>query len=320
MNSTTIRAVLYSLGAALVAFAAAAAPAAEKAGANDTLKQYVAELRQNPASTELRDKIIKYVQAMKQKPPAPEEYERATVRGNAFLRKAADPADFKRVAEEFAAAVASAPWIADGYVNLAIAQEKTGQFADAVQSLNFALIADPNAKNSRDIRNKIYELEVYAEEAKQAIKPGPALPTLAPVPVTPVKKAAPDAAKKTESPEKKVKPETLMGNWYYKDVSPRGPEEVVTHAFSISQNQAGELVAAPPRRGVTIGTVSAFELAGASVKIEVSWKSSNIPGYWKKELYTMTLSDDEKKMTGTYRQQSSGARGEFSEEKTLFKQ
>jgi len=316
---TTVALILVTVLSA--PFIAQSAP--DKGGSLDTLKQYMVDLKKTPNSAELKEKIIKYAQSMKQKPPVPEEYERQMARGNAFMKKAADEAGFKKAVDEFQDALLLAPWMPDAYVDIAAAQEKANLFAEAIQNLNLALLADPNAKNSRELRNKIYELEVYAEEAHQNLKGGPTAPppapAVVPVPTTIVKKA-PAEKKKPEAQEKKINPKVFAGNWYYKDTAPRGGEEITTHAFTINLNAAGELVAAPPRRssGAT-GVVSAFELDGNAIRVQVTWKLPSIPSYWKSEEFDVKLSDDESKLLGSYRVKSSG-RGEFSEDKVLYKQ
>jgi tetratricopeptide (TPR) repeat protein len=300
----------------------AAVPAAEKAGGSlDTLKQYVLDLRKNPESVELREKVIKYSQTLKQKPPVPEEFERQMARGSAFLKKASDADGYKKAVDEFQSALALAPWVAEGYINLATAQEKAGMFAEAIQNLNFALLADPNAKNARETRNHIYELEVYAEDAKQALKISPSVPLAPPPPPTPVKVTTP-APKKQQAavPEKKTNPKAFVGSWFYKDTAPRGGEDVTSQAFTITMGADGRLVAAAPRRSTgATGTVTVFELADDSIHIQVTWKLATIPSYWKTEDYEMALLSDETKMKGSYRIKSSG-KGEYAEDKPLFKQ
>ncbi len=295
--------------------------AAEKgAGSPETLKQLVADLKKSPDSIELREKVIKHAQGMKQKPPVPEEYERQMARGSAFFKKASDKAGFQRAADEYKAAVAAAPWISEGYEHLAEAQEKAELYAEAIQNLNFALIADPNAKNSRELRNRVYELEVFAEEANQKLKASPAVPPPAPPAPPLVAKPAPPAPKKQAAPEKKINPKVFVGNWFYKDTAPRGGDDITTQAFAINMNSAGELTAAAPRRSTgAIGAVTVFEVDGDSIHIQVTWKLATIPSYWKTEDYEVSLTNDETKLAGRYRIKSSGAR-EFAEEKTLFKQ
>ena len=322
IRTKSLVAVMLALMAGLLA-AQPASAATDKGGGGspDTLKQYVLDLKKTPENVELREKVIKYAQTLKQKPPVPEEFERQMARGSAFLKKATDADGSKKAAEEFQAAVAIAPWMAEGYLNLATAQEKANLFAEAIQNLNFFLLADPNAKNAREIRNHIYELEVYAEDAKQALKVSPSVPIPPPPPPTPVKVTAPSPKKQqAAAPEKKTNPKAFVGNWFYKDSAPRGGEDVTTQAFTINMGSDGKLVASAPRRSTgATGTVTVFELADDSIHIQVTWKLATIPSYWKTEDYEMTLSNDETKMKGSYRIKSSG-KGEYTEDKVLFKQ
>jgi tetratricopeptide (TPR) repeat protein len=291
-------------------------------GSPETLKQYVADLKKSPENAELREKVIRYAQTLKQKPPAPEEYERQMARGAAYLKKAADTEGYSKAIEAFKAAVALAPWMAEGYGDLAAAQEKSGQFAEAIQNLNFSLLADPNAKNARDIRNHIYELEVYAEDAKQALKAAPSVPIPPLPPPTPVKVTTPPPKKQqAAAPEKKpTNPKAFVGSWFYKDTAPRGGEDVTTQAFTITMGTDGKLVAAAPRRSTgATGMVTVFELADDSIRIQIMWKLANVPSYWKSEEYDLALSSDETKLKGSYKIKSSG-KGEFAEDKVLFKQ
>jgi tetratricopeptide (TPR) repeat protein len=296
----------------------AAVLAAEKGGSPETLKQYVADLKKNPENAELREKTIKYAQTFKQKPAAPEEYERRLSRGTAYLKKATDSDGYMKAMEELRVAIALAPWIADGYENLAAAQEKAGLFAESIQSLNFTLLADPNAKNARELKNHTYELEVYAEDAKQALKASPNVAPLAPAPPTPVKVAP--VAKKPVAPEKKTNPKAFVGSWFYKDTAPRGGDQLTTQAFTINMGSDNRLVASAPRRSTgAVGTITVFELDDDTIRIQVTWKLATIPSYWKTEDYELTLSDNESKLKGSYRIKSSG-KGEFSEDKVFFKQ
>lgn len=312
-------AVMVMLITGLLVVQALGAPAA--GGSQDTLKQYVADLKKSPENAELREKVIKYAQTMKQKPTAPEEFERQMARGSAYLKKATDNEGFNKAVDTFKSALALAPWEAEGYVELATAQEKAGLFAEAIQNLNFALLADPNAKNAREIRNHIYELEVYAEDAKQTLKASPNVPLAPPPPPTPVIVKAPSPKKQAAAaPEKKTNPKAFVGSWFYKDTATRGGEDITIQAFTITMGADGKLVASAPRRSTgATGTVTAFELSDDSIHILVTWKLATIPSYWKTEDYDMTLSNDETKLKGSYRIKSSG-KGEYAEDKVLFKQ
>jgi tetratricopeptide (TPR) repeat protein len=297
--------------------ASAAVFAAEKGGSLETLRQYVADLKKNPENAALREKTIKYAQTFKQKPPVPEDYERHLSRGTTYLKLATDSDGYVKAMEELRAAVAVAPWLAEGYENLAQAQEKAGLFAEAIQSLNFTLLADPSTKNARDIKNHTYELEVYAEDAKQALKTSPNVALPPPAPPTPVKIAP--IAKKQTAPEKKTNPKVFVGTWFYKDTAPRG-EQISTQAFTINMGADGKLIASAPRRSTgAVGTVSVFELDDDTIRIQITWKLATIPSYWKTEDYELTLTDNDSKLKGSYRIKSSG-KGEFAEDKVFFKQ
>ena len=148
-----------------------------KKGGSEELKQYVEDLKKNPGDKALREKIIKM--AAKSAPALPEEAERNMARGTAFAQKAGDLAGYKKAIAEFESAANSAPWLALAYFNLGVMQEKAGLFNEAIQSLKFYLLGNPDAKNARDVKNKIYALEADAE----ALQAGMNAP--APVPAWP---------------------------------------------------------------------------------------------------------------------------------------
>lgn len=280
----------------------------------DAIKKHVAELNKKPEDMKLREKIITLAQKMKKSPPVPEEYERLMSRGNAFLKLAGDVDGFNKAIAEFKEAVALAPWKSDAYVNLADAQEKAGLFAVAIVNLKFAILAEPNAKDERELRNKIYELEVFAEDAKQALKSSPNVPP--PPPPAPPTVARPAPPKKKAA--RKTDPKVYVGNWYYKDTGPRGGS-FTTHAFTISMNERGELAAQAPRRTTgAIGKVSLFEVSNDGLHVQISWKLTNVPSYRKTEDYDVTLSRNNEKLSGPYKVKSSGR--DFAQDVVLFKQ
>jgi tetratricopeptide (TPR) repeat protein len=282
----------------------------------ETLRQYVTDLKKNPENIEMREKLIKFAQGLKKNPPVPEEYERLMSRGSAFLKLASDIDGFAKAIGEFKAAVALAPWKGDAYMNLAEAQEKAGQFADAIVNLKFAILAEPKGKNERDIRNRIYELEVFAENARQAAKASPSVPPPPPPPPPTVAKQAPP--KKPLPAAKKTDPKVLVGNWYYKDTGPRGGE-LTTHAFTISMNEKGELAAQAPRRSTgAVGNVTVFDVSDDGIRIQITWKLLNVPSYLKVEDYDLTIIGNDAKLAGPYKVKSSGR--DFAQDVVLFKQ
>lgn len=282
----------------------------------DALKQYVSDLKKNPEDMALREKLIKHAQDMRKAPPVPEEYERLMSRGNAFLKLATDVDGFNKAIAEFKNSIALAPWKADAYVNLADAQEKAGLFAEAIVNLKFAILAEPSAKDERNLRNKIYELEVFAEDAKQALKASPSVP--APAPPAPPTVAKQTAPKAPAASAKKTDPKVFVGSWYYKDTGPRGGD-LTTHAFTIIMSDKGELAAQAPRRTTgAIGQVTLFEVSNDGVHVQITWRLANVPSYSKVEDYDVTLTSNDTKLAGPYKMKSSGR--DFAQDVVLFKQ
>jgi tetratricopeptide (TPR) repeat protein len=316
--------------AALV-FITTPALAAKKTSAvsQETFDQYVENLKKNPRDNALREKIIKLALTMKPAPTVPENAERNMARGTTFAQKAVDTAGYKRAIAEFEAATNSAPWLALAYYNLGVVQEQADLYAETIQSLKFYLMAAPDAKNAREVKNKIYALEADVEDLK-AVKNAPAAPPAAPEAVPGKSLAVVGKANlsiesekelniiKMPPAEKKSRIPSFIGNWFFKDTM-RG-EELTIQAFEISKNANGDIVAAAPKRGADyVPTIRTFEIADKTMKINIHWRMKSVVGYWKIESYTLTLSDDGTKLAGPYSQKSVGGRNiEF--DRTLFRQ
>ena len=164
---------------------------AEQAGKlRQALTHYVTALQSvsegSPKDQRLREKIIKLAQKIQPPPEILEEVYRYMARGEAFVEAAKDKDGFLRAAREFQSAANAAPWLADAYYNLGVVQDKAVLHKKAIKSLNFYLLAAPDATDGRSVRNLIYKIEARQEEAS----------TLA----------------KTER-DKKESLETLSGNW-----------------------------------------------------------------------------------------------------------
>ncbi|MGE5172766.1 MAG: hypothetical protein ACM3MD_02945 [Betaproteobacteria bacterium] len=310
-----------------------AAPSKKSGASYDTLKQYADELKKNPGDVALREKIIKLALSLKPAPSIPEAAERSVVRGTAFFQKATDSNGYKKAIAEFEAATNAAPWLALAYYNLGVAQEKTGLYAEAIQNLKFYLMAAPDAKNARDVKNKVYALEVDVEDL-QASKTVPA-----PAPAPPPASAPPSQAKSLDiagkptlaiepvekslnilklSPEKKAKLPSFTGAWFFKDVL-RG-EELTIEAFEISKNANGDLVVTPPKRAAdSYANVTQFEISDRKLRLQMKWKMKSVVGYWKTETYELTLSEDGKKLSGAHNQKSVGGRN-IDMDRVLFRQ
>ncbi len=326
-----LQSFLALLIALCVALPCTAAPAPKKPSAGaDELRQYVQELKKNPADKALREKIIKTASGMKPAPSIPEDVERNMARGTTFAQKATDAAGYRKAIAEFQAATNSAPWLALAYYNLGVVQEKAGLFKEAIESLNFYLKAVPDAKNSREVKNKIYALEADAEAVQAGMNAAP--------PPAPAPAATPAAGKQlavAATPTLEIEPEKPLkiikmpkdkktpvrnfeGNWYFKETI--NGEDRVYHAFEIAKNGNGDLALIPPKRAAdSVATVNTFEINDKALKVQMKWKMKSVVGYWKTETYQLTLSDDGSKLTGSHNQQSVGNRN-IDMDRVLFRQ
>jgi hypothetical protein len=136
---------------------------AQDPGPQQTLNQYVADLQRSPNDTALRAKIIGFVQTMRPAPAIPEEARGHYVMAATFMEKAKDNTGFERAVLEYKAALLAAPWWADAYKKLAIAQKAAEKYDDAVASLNFYLLTQP--ADARDAQDEIYKLKALKESA-----------------------------------------------------------------------------------------------------------------------------------------------------------
>lgn len=132
------------------------------------LKELVAQLQENPADYPLREAIIKLALTLKPMPVVADEAEVLAGRGSYLMKKAKSPDDYAAAAEAFGKAVLVAPWVGDHYFNLALAQEKAGEYTSAKTSLKLYLLARPDAKDRREVLSRMGELDVQAEEAARA--------------------------------------------------------------------------------------------------------------------------------------------------------
>ncbi len=315
---------------AIIALGNTAHAGKKSSTSQESLKQSMEDLKKNPSDTALREKIIKLALSMRPAPAVPEDAERNMARGTAFAQKAIDNTGYKKAIIEFESAANAAPWLALAYYNLGVVQEKASLYNEAIQNLKLYLFAAPDAKNAREVKNKIYALEVDAEDV-QAGKNAPA-----PTPTQsagagkslalagqPSLEIEPEQQLKIvkmppPSPDKKSKVPNFVGSWYFKDTL-RG-EEVTIHAFEISKNANGDLVLTPPKRVAdSTATINIFEIQDKNLKIQMRWKMKSVVGYWKTETYVLTVSEDGTKLTGSHNQQSVGGRN-IDMDRVLFRQ
>ena len=87
--------------------------------------------------------------------PAVEWFER----GNLYFNRG----DYERAIHEFKKAVELSPNWDRAFFNLALIQEKTNQYNDALANFEMYLKLSPNAADAKSVRGKIYELEYKAK-------------------------------------------------------------------------------------------------------------------------------------------------------------
>ena len=136
-----------------------------------TLNQYVADLQKNPNDYVLREKIIKHVQAMSPKPAVPDEAQKYMDRGLAAIEGGKGEEDFRAASAEFLKAVNLAPWLGNAYRNLAIAQDKSGQYDAALRNLRLYLLTSPSPADEAWAKSLINKVEYRKEKAARESSP-----------------------------------------------------------------------------------------------------------------------------------------------------
>jgi tetratricopeptide (TPR) repeat protein len=148
---------------------------AEQAGKlREALTHYVAALQSTPVGSDadqhLREMIIAVELKIKPRPAIPEDAERHMARGRAAVKEAKNPQDFEDAIQEFKQAVRTAPWLADGYYNLGVVQDKAVHYAEAIRNLKLYLVAAPDATDAKDVQSLIYEVEYRRDKAQKVAK------------------------------------------------------------------------------------------------------------------------------------------------------
>jgi tetratricopeptide (TPR) repeat protein len=131
----------------------------------EQLNQLVEELQKNPADAALRERLIKHARTVKPAPALPEEAERRLARGAAAVKAAKSPLDYQEAAKEFEQATLAAPWLASAYLSLGTARNQAEDYGGAASAFKFYLLAAPNARNAKEIKALMYEMEFKQEKA-----------------------------------------------------------------------------------------------------------------------------------------------------------
>ena len=135
------------------------------------LNQYISELQKNPNDYALREKIVRHVQTMKPAPGVPDEARRFMNRGMAAAEGAKTASDYRDAIQEFQKAVNIAPWLGSGYRNLAVVQDKAGQYAQALQNLKLYLLTNPPAADAEAAKTMMDKIEYRQEKAAKESSP-----------------------------------------------------------------------------------------------------------------------------------------------------
>lgn len=126
----------------------------------------IKELGASPSNAKLREEIIALQKQIKPPPAVPEPALAALARGNAALKEASSASGYQRAIAAFEDSVRTAPWWADAYYNLSLAQEAAGKFDDAIASLRFYLLAAPPGTDTSAANRRLGGLEVKKATAR----------------------------------------------------------------------------------------------------------------------------------------------------------
>jgi tetratricopeptide (TPR) repeat protein len=125
------------------------------------------------SSDEQRLRLRAINAALKMSPPpdASMEARRFVARGNAGIEMGQAKTDFADAAGEFEKAIQIAPWWADAYKGLGLANEKAANYRQSMAAYNLYVKAAPNAPDVAEVQNKIFKLEYAADrDQKQAFE------------------------------------------------------------------------------------------------------------------------------------------------------
>lgn len=189
----------------------AAARNAEQAGKfRDALTQYTAALQRvaegSADEQRLREAIIRLALRLRPTPTVPEDARRYMARAMAAVEIAKTPEDLKRAAAEFQQVLLAAPWLANGYHNLAVLQEKSGDFQAAMRNFKFYLLAAPQSADAEQIRSRIYALEFKAQRQQEEAATG----------------EKQRLARQREEEERSARQGQIAGDWYDGDPTQEG--------------------------------------------------------------------------------------------------
>lgn len=152
------------LGCGLAGINAKAQPS-KSTGSRPTLKEYIAQLQENPGDQDLRKEIINRALTLRPKPAIPDEAHESAGQAAYFFNNSRGPEDFAKAVKAYEEALLAAPWVPDYYFNLGVAQEKAGNPDRAIGSLRLYLLASPRAQDREAVLERIGGLKAAAAQA-----------------------------------------------------------------------------------------------------------------------------------------------------------
>jgi Protein kinase domain len=117
---------------------------------------------------ELREKAIALALQINPAPAVPDDAEQEIARGESELKVAATAADYRAAASALRKGLKMVPWVAAGYMDLAGAEEKAGDYAGAIASFKYYSLANPQASDAAEVQSKIADVEQLQLKAQQA--------------------------------------------------------------------------------------------------------------------------------------------------------
>jgi tetratricopeptide (TPR) repeat protein len=166
--------VLLLLSAIVIGVAQTRQPAPRPSADALASKQFaaaLAEYRAQPASTELRDKVIRQARGLKTAPEIPQEARDYFDQAMAQMQQAASPGDIKAAAKLFEQAAQAAPWYAEAYRSLGAVCDKLGDYEKEKEWLRLyisALRDDASVKAGQALLDEVDSRK--AQAAAQAAK------------------------------------------------------------------------------------------------------------------------------------------------------
>jgi tetratricopeptide (TPR) repeat protein len=135
-------------------------------GLGEQLQQLTTQLQNSPGDQALREKIINMAKAVAPPPALPEEAGRRMARGVMAFKEAKSVSDYKDAVVEFEKATMAAPWYADAYYNLALADDAVGDHKAAIATLHLYQLFKLSEAETRTAQEKIYAIEANVAKAE----------------------------------------------------------------------------------------------------------------------------------------------------------